>query len=109
MSREFIYVLKLAKKSSEEFSSAEEAIMEEHFDRLKKALAERKLVFAGPCEDRAFGIVVFRANSKEEAENFMRNDPAVKQGAMTAELHPFHVSLAEKRRSEKPHERNLGK
>jgi uncharacterized protein YciI len=99
MSREFIYVLKLAKKSSEKFSSAEEAIMEEHFDRLKKALAKGKLVFAGPCEDRSFGIVVFRANSKEEAEKFMRNDPAVKHGAMTAELHPFHVSLAEKRQS----------
>lgn len=99
MGREFIYVLKLAKKRSEEFSSAEEAIMEEHFDRLKKALAEGKLVFAGPCEDRAFGIVVFRAESKKEAEKFMKNDPAVKHGIMKAELHPFHVSLAEKRQS----------
>jgi uncharacterized protein YciI len=99
MSREFIYVLKLAKKRSEEFSPREEAIMEKHFDSLKKALAEGKLVFAGPCEDRTFGIVVFRAESKEEAEKFMKNDPAVKHGVMTAELHPFHVSLAEKRRS----------
>lgn len=99
MSKEFIYVLKLAKNRSEEFSSAEEAIMEGHFDRLKKTLAEGRLVFAGPCEDRAFGIVVFRAQSKEEAEKFMKNDPAVKHGIMTAELHPFHVSLAEKRQS----------
>jgi uncharacterized protein YciI len=73
--------------------------MEEHFKGLKKTFAEGKLLFAGPCEDRSFGIVVFRANSEEKAEKFMRNDPAVKQGAMTAELHPFHVSLAEKMQS----------
>jgi len=40
MSREsaFIYVLKLAKGESHKFSPREEAVIEEHFDRLKKAL-----------------------------------------------------------------------
>ena len=55
MSREFIYVLKLAKKSSEKFSSAEEAIMEEHFEGLKKALAEGKLLYAGLCARAPLG------------------------------------------------------
>ena len=97
MSKEsaFIYVLKLAKGEPHEFSPTEEAVIEEHFDRLKKALAEGKLVLAGPCNDRAFGIVVFKAQSREEAEKFMKEDPAVKRGLMTAELHPFHVSLVQ--------------
>jgi hypothetical protein len=30
------------------------------------------------------------------AEEFMKNDPAVKNGVMTAELHPFRISLIEK-------------
>lgn len=77
-------------------SSEEEAIVEDHFERLKRALAEGKLILAGPCLDGEFGVVVFRAQSKEKAKEFMNNDPAVKKGIMTAELHPFHVSLIEK-------------
>jgi len=99
MSKEFIYVLKLARSRSKELSPADEAVVEKHFDRLKKALADGKLIFAGPCEDKAFGVVVFRAQSSEDAEKFMKDDPAVEQGIMTAELHPFHVSLVEKRQS----------
>ena len=93
----FIYVLKLVKGEPHEFSPKEEAVIKEHFDRLKKALAEGRLILAGPCNDRAFGIVVFKAQSSEEAEKFMQEDPAVKRGLMTAELHPFHVSLVQSR------------
>lgn len=99
MRKEFIYVLKLARSRSEELSSADEAVVEKHFGRLKKALADGKLIFAGRCEDKEFGVVVFRAQSSEDAEKFMKDDPAVEHGIMTAELHPFHVSLAEKRQS----------
>jgi uncharacterized protein YciI len=106
MSKEFIYVLKLAKSRSEKLSPADEAVVEKHFDRLKKALADCKLIFAGPCEDKAFGVVVFRAQSSEDAEKFMKDDPAVEHGIMTAELHPFHVSLAEKRQSQEPNARH---
>ena len=95
----FIYVVKLVKSEMlEKMSSEEEAVVEDHFNRLRKALAEGKLILAGPCLDGEFGIVVFRAQSGEEAEKFMKNDPAVKKGIMTAELHPFRVSLIEKTR-----------
>lgn len=93
----FIYVVRLVKrKMFGKMSSEEEAIVEDHFERLKRALAEGKLILAGPCLDGEFGVVVFRAQSKEKAKEFMNNDPAVKKGIMTAELHPFHVSLIEK-------------
>lgn len=93
----FIYVVRLVNSEMfETMSSEEEAVIEDHFDRLKQALAEGRLILAGPCLDGKFGIVVFRAQSGEEAEEFMKNDPAVKKGIMTAELHPFRVSFIEK-------------
>ena len=76
-------------------SLQEETVLDLHFDRLKAALADGRLILAGPCLDAAFGIVVFRAGSEAEAAAFMEGDPAVKEGLMTATLHPFRVSLLE--------------
>jgi uncharacterized protein YciI len=93
----FAYVLRLARpRAFGRLSAKEEAIIDEHFDYLKKGLAGKKLILAGPCLDGEFGLVIFRAASKEEAENFMKNDPAVKKGVMTAEMHPFRIALIEK-------------
>lgn len=93
----FAYVLRLARQNAfGNLSPEEEAIIDEHFGYLKKGLTERKLILAGPCLDGDFGIVIFRAASKEEAEEFVENDPAVKNRIMNAELHPFRVSLIEK-------------
>jgi uncharacterized protein YciI len=93
----FAYVLRLVRKEDfGKFSQEDELILDEHFDYLKKGLAEKKVVLAGPCLDGEFGLVIFRALSNGDAENFMRNDPAIKKGVMTGELHSFRVSLMEK-------------
>jgi len=39
------------------------------------------------------GVVLFRTATDDEALEFMQSDPAVRHGLMTAELHPFRVSL----------------
>jgi uncharacterized protein YciI len=59
-------------------------------------LAEGKLTLAGRCVNAEFGIVIFRAESERQADKFMKNDPAVKKGVMTAEMHPFLIALTEK-------------
>ena len=93
----FIYVLKACRHDLiNNASPEEEKIIEMHFERLKKALHDKTLILAGPCLDGEFGIVIFRAESEEEARAFMNCDPAVKAGLMSAELHPFRVSLVEK-------------
>lgn len=93
----FVYVVKLARPElHEKMSKEEEAIVDEHFERLKIGVAEGKVILAGPCLDKAFGIVVFQASSEKEAYEYMKNDPAVKKGIMTAELHPFRISLLQK-------------
>jgi uncharacterized protein YciI len=71
----------------------EETILEAHFQYLEGKLQEGVLLLAGPCLDRAFGIVLLRAGSLSEAEAIMRQDPAVAGGVMTAEMHPFRISL----------------
>jgi uncharacterized protein YciI len=81
----------------ERLSPEQEAIMEKHFLRLKEGVADGKVVLAGPCTDGAFGIVVFQAESQENAAAYMNGDPAVEGGLMSAELHPFRISLLQGR------------
>jgi len=68
--------------------------MTEHFGYLKRLLAEGRLVFAGPCLDGAFGIVVLEVEAEETAFRLMMEDPSVRAGVMAPELHPFRLSLS---------------
>jgi len=40
--------------------------------------------------------VVFQADNEEEAQEFMREDPAVLKGMMTAEVFPYRTALLKK-------------
>lgn len=93
----FIYVLRLVNPGSlAKMSPKEEAIVDEHFEYLKKALAGGRLFLAGRCLNGEFGIVIFHADSEKQGEDFMKNDPAIKKAIMTAELHPFRIALMER-------------
>lgn len=93
----FVYVLKLiGSESPSKMSPEQQAIVDEHFEYLKKAFAQGKLSLAGRCLNGEFGIVIFQADSEKRAEEFMKNDPAVKRSVMTAELHPFRIALMER-------------
>ena len=71
----------------------EEQAMEEHFEYLKNATEQGKVLLAGPCLDETFGVVVFTADSDDAARAFMFNDPAVESNVMMAELHPMRIGL----------------
>ena len=76
-------------------NDAEKAIIEEHFDYVKSLTDQGIVLVFGRTQNRdagAFGIVIFRAGSSEEARSIMNNDPAVKQGIMRAELYPYKVA-----------------
>jgi uncharacterized protein YciI len=90
----FIYMLRPgSRRLADEPTPEEEARLGEHFEYLSRAFEEGRLILAGPCLDGEFGVVLFRAATDDEALEFMRGDPAVRHGLMTAELHPFRVSL----------------
>ena len=44
-------------------------------------------------DSEGFGIVILEVDSEEEAMDLMKNDPAVKEGIMTAKLFPYRVAL----------------
>jgi len=76
----------------------ESALVEEHFNYLKKLTAKGVVILAGrtlTTDESSFGLVIFRAESEETARAIMNNDPAVKNGVMRATLFPFRVALME--------------
>jgi uncharacterized protein YciI len=91
---QWIYVLRLTRPEMGPAPSEREMeIVGRHFAYLKDAHERDETVLLGRCEDFAFGIVIFEAPDEHAAREFMLNDPAVAEGVMTAELHPYRVAL----------------
>ncbi|GGD12859.1 YciI family protein [Pontibacillus salipaludis] len=100
--REYIYILKLIPRLHEEenWTEMDESLVRDHFVRLKEYCDEGKVITAGKTDredEKGFGIVVFKEENDEKAEEFMKEDPAVKHGIMTAEVFSYRTAL----RSEK--------
>ena len=74
----------------------EAAIVAEHFAYLQELAGKGTVLMAGrtlTTDDNAFGMVVFRAESEAQARELVRNDPAVRDGVMQAELFPYRIAL----------------
>ncbi|RDI47996.1 YciI family protein [Falsibacillus pallidus] len=98
MRQQYMYVLKLIPSLLVEanWTEKENEIVSEHFSVLVKLKEEGKLIMAGrtsPMDESTMGIVVFEAESKEEAAEIMENDPAVQKGIMTPQLFDYSVAL----------------
>lgn len=96
--KQFIYVLKLIPKLLDinNWTEREENIVDRHFSTLQELTKEGKLILAGRTlnmDEKTFGIVILEVESEEEAQQLMKNDPAVAEGVMTAELFPYRVAL----------------
>jgi uncharacterized protein len=92
--QEFIYFINPTRDDFlDTITDAEKAIVSEHFEYLKDRLAEGKLVLAGRCADVALGIAVFYADSPEDAQSFMENDPFISSGLAKGDLHPYGIAL----------------
>ncbi len=75
----------------------EQALVAEHFEYLKTLHKQGVVQLAGrtQTEDSAsFGIVLFRAESKEEALRVMREDPAVKGRVSRGEVFEFGMAIS---------------
>jgi uncharacterized protein YciI len=91
---EWVYVIRATRSDFAGGPTAQEsAVMSEHFQYLKGLLEGGTLVMAGPALDAAFGLVVFEADSEDEARLIMAGDPSVANGVMSASLHPYRTSL----------------
>ena len=90
----FLYLLRPTRPGfMTEMTPEEEEIMGNHFEYLKELLQDGVLIMAGPCRDRAFGLVLYRVENEAAAWLIAQNDPSVKSGIMTVEVHPYRISL----------------
>ena len=90
----FIYLIRPRVGFIDSMTAEEADTMDRHFAYLQALQAENRLDLAGPCLDGAFGVVILRAQSDEDARDLMANDPAVRAGIMQADLHRFKISLS---------------
>ena len=65
----------------------------EHFQYLEKLDESGKILLGGPCLDAQRLIIIVTANSLEEAEELIKNDPSVKNKLVFYEVHPFSISV----------------
>lgn len=98
--KQFVYVLKLTPRLLDEknWTKQDEQIVGRHFRRLQQLQKDGRLILAGKTLDDAdpsqFGVVIFEADSEDEARRQMEADDAVREKIMTAQLFPFRVALA---------------
>jgi uncharacterized protein YciI len=97
---EFLGVLTLTEKYRDEknWTAADQSVVGEHFRRLKKFSGEGKVVLAGKTSydtdhPDMMGLVIFYAKDEAEAQQFMKDDPAVKNGIMNMKVHPYGVAI----------------
>jgi hypothetical protein len=57
-----------------------------HLDYINDLYKQGKVVMAGPFTDKQGGLVIYKADTQEEALRLAQADPVVKEGARTLEL-----------------------
>ncbi|RIW33997.1 hypothetical protein D3H55_10395 [Bacillus salacetis] len=98
--QQYLYKLQLTEKLTQDknWTDKENAVVGRHFSYLQRMHEDRKLILAGKTkglDEDTFGIVIFEAETEEEALSLMNGDPAVKEGIMTAELFPYQVAFVQ--------------
>jgi uncharacterized protein YciI len=96
--KEFIYVQRLVPRlyDGEKWTKEDKATSDQHFVRFLEATKSGQLILAGRTQepgDKTFGIAIFRASDEAAARAFVKADPLISAGLMTADLHPFAVAL----------------
>ncbi|MDP6037570.1 MAG: YciI family protein [Candidatus Latescibacteria bacterium] len=74
----------------------EERIVGEHFAYLKDLTDKGIVLLAGRTlniDADTFGIIILQAETEDEAQRIMEDDPAVVQGVMLAKLFPYRIAL----------------
>lgn len=99
--RQWLGILTLTEKFKKEanWSSQDQAVVGEHFQRLQKKLQEGIVILAGrmelPLDDPDMkGLVIFTARDEKEALQFMQDDPAVKAKIMETKVYPYGVAVS---------------
>jgi uncharacterized protein YciI len=96
--RQYLYIVRPTRVGMlvEGPTDTESAVLARHFEYLERLMQEGTVLTAGRTlhtDERTFGLVVLAVESEARAERVMREDPAVLEGVMSAELFPYRISL----------------
>lgn len=98
--KQWLGILTLTEKYKDEknWTKEDEAITGAHFQRLVQKKAEGVVLLAGrtqleTSDPGMMGLVIFYAKDEKEANEFMQNDPAVKNKIMLAKVVPYAVAV----------------
>ena len=76
------------------WTEADDGISTKHNERLRDATEAGRVILAGRSQDGIGpAIVIFRAESENDARRFMEEDLFVSSGLLGASLHPFRAAL----------------
>ncbi|WP_099466599.1 YciI family protein [Konateibacter massiliensis] len=75
----YVYLMNNEKPLNEE-------LIKSHVGHLKELKKQGKLVFCGPFTDYPGGMVIFLAESLEEATNIAKSDPFIASGYKSFEI-----------------------
>ncbi len=94
MTKHHFVLLKRNAKSMEGSPEELQKLQLAHLWNVRRLLDEGKAVAAGPVGNAGdlAGIFVFATDSMEEAKAWAENDPMVKSGRLTVEIHPWFVA-----------------
>jgi uncharacterized protein YciI len=97
-SQQFLYCLRPTRLEmlTEGPTEQERLTVNEHFEYLQRLNEAGTVRFAGRTTDqgpRTLGIVVLETQDEVTAQRLMAEDPAVRDGVMTASLQPFRIAL----------------
>lgn len=99
--KEYLGILTLTTKYQDEknWGKDEQAIVGAHFQRLVQMKNEGIIVLAGRTQlptnsADMMGLVIFYAKDDKEANEFMMNDPAVKNHIMNAKVLPYGIAVS---------------
>ncbi|MGC4128143.1 MAG: YciI family protein [Bergeyella sp.] len=98
MKNYFLVILKTGENDSKITDKNKRSeLFKGHFSNMKKLSDEGKLTIAGPFGDNNLqyrGIFIFNTKTKEETENFLKDDPTVREGIFDYEILPWYGSAA---------------
>lgn len=94
------YLYRLQPSRSDMFRTGmtdqESLILKQHYAYMQHLKEQGNLILAGRTQnpdESTFGIVIFEADSDDDAQMIMGNDPAVNLGIYNAWLFPFKTAL----------------
>lgn len=96
MKHYFLIILKTGTAKIEDKTIVNQ-LFKGHLENIGKLAKEGKLVVAGPIEkniNQYRGIFIFNVKTKEEAEEILQTDPAIKANLLAADIYKWYGSAA---------------